>query len=158
MLPGQYFHRKLYHHDTILWIVTSNYNYLLIIVAEVVVDGRSEVQQKVPGVFRNGSFMVFLEKCVPQVQELEPRKLISRIYSVVKILPFPPWQCSSRPEPCRGPDPSERDSWHSWRWTDKTLWIYLNPRFPSPDWVFSVLTCPVSHNLHIIWSNRSMLV
>ena len=89
MLPGQYFHRKLYHHK-ILWIVTSNYNYLLIIVAEVVVDGRSEVQQKVPGVFRNGSFMVLLEKCVPQVQELEPRKLMSRIYSVAKILTFPP--------------------------------------------------------------------
>ena len=45
--------------------------HLLVIVAQVIIDGRCEVQQEVPGVFWNGSFMMFLEKCVPQVQELE---------------------------------------------------------------------------------------
>ena len=48
---------------------------LLVIVPEVIIDGRSEVQQQVPGVFGDRSLVVLLEKCVPQVEELESGKM-----------------------------------------------------------------------------------
>ena len=48
--------------------------HLFVIVPEVVIDGGGEVQQEVPGVFGNGSFVMFLQKCVPQRQELESNK------------------------------------------------------------------------------------
>ena len=48
--------------------------HLLIVVPEVIIDSRCKVQKEVPGVFRNGSFMMFLEECVPQVKELESLK------------------------------------------------------------------------------------
>ena len=48
--------------------------HLFVIVPEVVIDGGGEVQQQVPGVFWDRSLVVLLEKCVPQVEELESGK------------------------------------------------------------------------------------
>ena len=48
--------------------------HLFVIVPEIVIDGSGEVQKQVPGVFWDRSLVVLLEKCVPQVEELESGK------------------------------------------------------------------------------------
>ena len=165
---------KVVYQDRPGSLQTSNNNFsdglsvlsphLLVVVPEVVIDGGGEVQQEVPGVFGNRSFMMFLQKCVPERQELESNKkaesdkLPSPSPQHHRPLTFQPWQYSSKREPCPGPDLSERGSWHSWRWTGRILWISSSPRSPSPGWVISVLTCPASHNLASSSPRSTLLV
>ena len=68
---------KHWHEGLSLSLTVSPH--LLVVVPEVIIDGGGEVQQEVPGIFRNGSFMMFLQKCVPQRQELESNKDTARV-------------------------------------------------------------------------------
>ena len=72
-------------NSEVLVHITDCQPHLLVIVPEVIIDGSREVQQEVPGVFGNGSFMMFLQKCVPQGKELEPDK--DRVGETVESFP-----------------------------------------------------------------------